>query len=186
MNAQEIYITANPTPNPNALKFIVDRQLVDGAPVSYETTEAAAGSPLAEKLFQLPAVSQIFAYQNFVTVTRQSGMTETWQEFAREIGKVIRTHLQESPGANFAPPQHEGEGKDDEKIAIIKSVLDEIRPMVAMDGGNIVFAGYQSGVVQLYMQGSCSGCPSASLTLKSGIESRLKEVLPEVSEVVAI
>ena len=75
---------------------------------------------------------------------------------------------------------------DDEKVSIIKSVLDEIRPMVAMDGGNIVFAGYNDGIVQLMMQGSCAGCPSSTMTLKNGIETRLREVLPELKDVVAI
>jgi len=180
---REVYITANPTPNPDALKFIVDRQMVDGEPVSYTAPEDAEGSPLAEKLFALGGVKGLFAYQNFVTVTRAGD--QVWQEFAREIGKCIRAHIQSGAQRHFAQPKRQSRGGD-EKVAIIEGVLDEIRPMVAQDGGNIVFAGYQDGVVQLFMQGSCSGCPSSTLTLKAGIESRLKQMLPEVREVVAV
>ncbi len=184
MNAKEVYITANPTPNPDALKFIVDRQLVDGDPVSFTDPQEAVDSPLAEKLFALGGVKSLFAFQNFVTVTREGDLV--WQEFAREIGKTIREHIQSGAMVHFAPPRRQASGESGEKVAIIESVLDEIRPMVAQDGGNIVFAGYQDGIVQLYMQGSCSGCPSSTLTLKAGIETRLKEALPEVKEVVAV
>ena len=186
MSNDQIYITANPTPNPDALKFIVDRQLVDGDPVSYTSREQAGGSPLAEKLFDLGGVSQLFAFQNFVTVTKTAEMDRPWQEFAREIGAAVRAHLQEGGGLNFAKPERNSQGGDDEKIAIIESVLDEIRPMVAQDGGNIVFAGYQDGVVQLFMQGACAGCPSSTMTLKAGIETRLRELLPEIRDVVAV
>ncbi len=185
MSTQEIYITANPTPNPDALKFIVDRPLVDGDPVSYQDPREASGSPLAEKLFALDGVKHLFAFQNFITVTKDDD--RPWQEFARAIGKTIREHLQSGDPKNFSRPQSDGSDQQgDEKVQIIQGVLDEVRPMVAMDGGNIVFAGYRDGVVQLFMQGSCSGCPSSTLTLKAGIENRLKEVLPEVKDVVAI
>ena len=184
MSTQEqVYITANPTPNPDALKFIVDRQMVDGNPVSYSKPEQAEGSPLAEKLFTLGGVKQIFAFQNFITVTKDDD--RAWQEFAREIGATIRNHIQSGATENFSPQAIEVV-EDDAKVSQIKEVLEEIRPMVAQDGGNIEFAGYQNGVVSLFMQGSCAGCPSATLTLKSGIERRLREVLPEIQDVVAI
>jgi len=184
MSKEQVYITANPTPNPDALKFIVDRQLVDGDPVSYNEASEAKGSPLAERLFSLGGVRQLFAFQNFVTITKDTD--RAWQEFAREIGAELRAHIQEGSGVNFLPPEAKGVGSDSEKVTLIKSVLDEIRPMVAQDGGNIVFAGYHDGVVQLFMQGSCAGCPSATLTLKAGIEQKLKAVLPEVRDVVAV
>ena len=187
MNSEQVYITANPTPNPDALKFIVDRQVVDGDPVSINNAKLAKGSPLAEKLFELDGVQSLFAFQNFVTVTKEGD--QPWQEFARSIGKVMRGHLQEGNTENFLPADKiEGDSGlvDDDKIRIIKSVLDEIRPMVAMDGGNIVFAGYKDGIVTLMMQGSCAGCPSSTMTLKNGIETRLREVLPEVKDVIAL
>ncbi len=186
MSADHIYITANPTPNPDALKFIVDRQLVDGDPVSYSHPDQAQGSPMAEKLFGLGGIKMIFAFQNFVTVTRAEENEQPWQEFARTIGQAIRAHLQSGTTPNFIQPEQSVEEDGDEKIALIKSVLDEIRPMVAQDGGNIVFAGYHDGVVQVFMQGSCSGCPSSTMTLQSGIERRLREVLPEIRGVVAV
>ncbi|MCB1051962.1 MAG: NifU family protein [Acidobacteria bacterium] len=183
MNSEEVYITANPTPNPECLKFIVDRQLVDGEALSFQSAKEAEGSPLALKLFDLGHVTNIFAFQNFITVTKTDAVY--WQEFAREVGKTIRAHIQ-SGEKNFEESVQSQAGEDNEAVRAIKDVLDEIRPSVAMDGGNIVFAGYKDGVVQVFMQGSCSGCPSSTLTLRAGIEARLKEVLPEVTEVVAI
>jgi Fe-S cluster biogenesis protein NfuA len=180
---EKVYITANPTPNPNCLKFIVDRPMVEGLPVSINSLEEAKGSPLAEKLFALGSVSQIFSYQNFVTITKAEG--PEWQDFAREIGKTIREHVQ-SGGINFDEKGIAASGDDSPEVKTIKAVLEEVRPMVAMDGGNIVFAGYKDGVVQVYMQGSCSGCPSSTITLKAGIESRIREVLPDIKEVVAL
>lgn len=186
MSDDPVYITANPTPNPDALKFIVDRQIVDGDPVSISSPDQAKGSMLAEKLYELEGVKTLFAFQNFVTVTKAGEIP--WQDFARAIGKVIRTHIQTGETPNFLPAAElsDGGAADDEKVTTIKSVLDEIRPMVAQDGGNIVFAGYSNGVVSLHMQGSCAGCPSSTLTLKQGIETRLRELLPEVREVVAL
>lgn len=184
MDTKEVYITANPTPNPDCLKFVVDRQMVDGDPVFYRNPEEAEGSPLAEKLFQLEGVLEIFAFQNFVTITKDGN--QVWQQFAREIGKAIRSHVQTGAVSHFTPKPKQANGADDEKIGIIEKVLDEIRPGVAMDGGNIMFAGYHDGVVQVYMQGSCNGCPSSTLTLKAGIEQRLRQELPEIKDVVAI
>jgi len=184
MNSEEVHITANPTPNPQALKFIVDRQMVEGEPVFYNNLKEATGSPLAEKLFAMDGVKQLFAFQNFVTVTKEDDTS--WQDFARAVGKVIRGHVQSGETPHFLPAKAAETVSDDGKVAIIMDVLEEIRPMVAMDGGNIVFAGYNGGILQLHMQGSCAGCPSSTMTLKAGIERRLREVLPELVEVVAV
>ena len=184
MNTEEVYITANPTPNPEALKFIIDRQLVEGEPVFYNNREEAKGSLLAEELFAMEGVKQLFAFQNFVTVTKKSD--QSWQDFARAVGKTIRGHIQSGEGPSFLPAEAVEGGEDTAQVTVIKEVLDEIRPMVAMDGGNIVFAGYTGGIVQLHMQGSCAGCPSSTMTLKAGIENKLREVLPDLVEVVAI
>lgn len=184
MSTPDVYITANPTPNPNALKFIVDRQIVDGEPVSYESASEAKGSPLAEKLFVLDGVESMFAFQNFVTITKDGD--RPWQDFAREIGSTIREHIQSGAELNFLPPKEAESDADSATVSTIKDVLDEIRPMVAQDGGNIVYAGYKAGVVSVFMQGSCSGCPSSTVTLKNGILNRLQELLPDVQDVVAI
>ncbi len=184
MTSQNVYITANPTPNPESLKFIIDRPIVDGDPVTYHSPTDAQSSPLAKKLFALGHVAQIFAFQNFVTITKTPG-TIVWQEFAREVGTTIREHIN-SGEPHFQPQESADTGNDDATVRTIKQVLDEIRPAVALDGGNIVFAGYADGIVQVFMQGSCSGCPSSTVTLKAGIETRLRELLPEIREVVAI
>lgn len=139
---------------------------------------------MAENLFALGHITQIFAFQNFITVTKAPGSV-VWQEFARQVGQTIRQQIQ-SGEASFATQAAATTESNDPAVAAIKGVLDEIRPAVAMDGGNIVFAGYHDGVVQVFMQGACSGCPSSTITLKAGIEQRLREVLPEIKEVVAI
>ena len=184
MSAETVYITANPTPNPECMKFIVDRQMVEGDPVSYTKPEEAEGSPLAEKLFALNGVKSIFAFQNFVSITKVDELV--WQQFAREIGQTIRNHVQSGVQPHFRPAQRREDEAHSDEIVQIRKVLDEIQPYVAADGGNISFAGYQDGVVQVFMQGSCSGCPSSTITLKAGIEQKLRAVLPHIKEVVAI
>ncbi|MCB1041411.1 MAG: NifU family protein [Acidobacteria bacterium] len=184
MNRKDVYITANPTPNPESLKFIIDRQIVDGEPITLSSSAEAQGSPLAEKLFALGHIDHLFAFQNFITITKTAG-TVVWQDFARQIGQTIREHIQ-SGDPHFNVEQEAESTSSDPKIRLIKEVLDEIRPSVAMDGGNIVFAGFQDGIVQVFMQGACSGCPSSTITLKAGIEQRLRQVLPDIKGVVAI
>ncbi|CAM2006749.1 NifU family protein [Acanthopleuribacter pedis] len=184
MSEETVYITANPTPNPECMKFIVDRQLVDGDPVSYQGAGDAEGSPLATALFDLGGVASLFAYQNFITVTKEG--EQPWQQFAREIGKTIRGFIQTGATEYFKPAASAENGDQSEDVAKIRAVLDEIQPYVAADGGAISFAGYSDGVVQVFMQGSCSGCPSSTVTLKAGIEEKLRAVLPGLKEVVAI
>lgn len=184
MSEETVYITANPTPNPECMKFIVDRQLVDGDPVSYQGVQEAVGSPLAEALFGLGGVASLFAYQNFITVTKSG--EQSWQQFARDIGKTIRGFIQAGGSVYFKAAETTGDGEHSADVQKIRAVLDEIQPYVAADGGAISFAGYRDGVVQVFMQGSCSGCPSSTVTLKAGIEEKLRAVLPDLKEVVAI
>lgn len=183
MPEQEVYITANATPNPNCVKFVIDRNVVEGNPLTFEQASDAEGHPLAEKLFAMKTVTAVFAFQNFIAVTKE-GPVE-WPELAKKVGATIREQIQSGEALFSKDAKSTGEGES-EDVQVIKRVLDEIRPALAMDGGNIVFAGYNDGVVKVYMQGACAGCPGAAYTLKSGVEARIKEVLPHIKEVVSI
>lgn len=186
MNAVEVSLEF--TPNPNTLKFLVNQALLEKGAVNYTNLEAASNSPLAQKLFHVAGITGVMIGHNFITVTK--GEQGDWEQIHQATVDTITKHLGSGEKVvegdiSSAPTNHtsatgEIEGK-------IRKVLDEeIRPAVAMDGGDITFDKYVDGVVYLFLQGSCSGCPSSALTLKMGIEGRLKELVPEIKEVVAI
>lgn len=176
------------TPNPNTLKFVVNQALLEKGAANYSNRESAGNSPLAQKLFDVAGVAGVMIGHNFVTVTKgDEGDWEQLHQAARDAisdylshgGKAVEGDLAHAP-ANHTGAQGEVENK-------IRKVLDEeIRPAVAMDGGDITFDKYEDGVVYLFLQGSCAGCPSSTMTLKMGIESRLRELIPEIKEVVSI
>jgi Fe-S cluster biogenesis protein NfuA len=177
---------AERTPNPDSIKWVLGRTLVEGgASAFFESAPSVDVSPLAARLFGVDGVLGVFLASNFVTVTKRSDID--WTDIAQPIVDAIKGTLADDGaalGPAWTPPER---GPEEGVVARIQQILDEeIRPAVAMDGGDIVFAGYRDGVVELYMQGSCSGCPSSTATLKMGIEGRLREVIPEVVEVVAV
>ena len=187
---QPVYVSLEFTPNPNTLKYSVNRVLLEKGAVNVpRKEEAAAKSPLAEKLFGVGGISGVMIGRDFVTVTKsESG---DWDVVHRTASKVIQEHLDQnlpavSPAAGEATVSAlSSEISDIERK--IRLILDqEIRPAVAMDGGDITFDRFEDGVVYLQMQGSRSGCPSSTATLKMGIETRLKEACPEVREVVSV
>ena len=180
-------ISAEVTPNPNTLKFVVNRPLLEAGSVNFTSREKAQSSPLSKKLFDLENVSGVMIGPGFVTVTKTS--EASWDPLIGPIAEMIRTVLQS--GEEILPKealsQAQAAGGDSEIEQKIKEVLDrEIRPAVAQDGGDIIFYGYQDGVVTLHLQGSCSSCPSSVMTLKMGVENRLKQVIPQVKEVVQV
>ena len=179
------------TPNPNTLKYVVDVRLIPSGAVNLTSKEAAAErSPLASKLFEVPGVVGVMVGTTFVTVTK--GEQGEWDELNDGVMSAIETHLDaglpvlsgEAAAAVQAPVASGPDGTIEQKIRQILD--DEIRPAVANDGGDITLERYESGIAYLHMQGACSGCPSSTMTLKMGIESRLREVIPEVQEVVAV
>ncbi|BDD05378.1 NifU family protein [Aureibacter tunicatorum] len=181
----QLYLEANP--NPNSLKFVANFMLVpQGESYDFPTKESAADSPLAKVLFDLPYVERVFFASNFVTVTKAE--SEEWAEVQNVIKEEIKTYLSTGkavidPAAASALPQ---EGEDSEIVAKIKGILDEyIKPAVEQDGGAITFHSFEGGVVKVLLQGSCSGCPSSTVTLKAGIENLLKRMVPEVESVEA-
>jgi Fe-S cluster biogenesis protein NfuA len=177
---------AERTPNPNSIKWVLSQPVMEQPPSAHfpEMTEPEV-SPLAASLFGVRGVTGVFLGPNFVTVTKREGAE--WNDLAQPIVDAIVKWAERGVSA-LGPDYREPEtGESGAVVARIKEILDqEIRPYVAMDGGEIIFAGYRDGVVEVYLQGSCSGCPSATITLKMGIEARLKEEIPEVTEVVAL
>lgn len=180
---KEIRITAEPTPNPSSFKFTVDRDLVTNSSVYFADKEAAADSPLAAKLFALEKITAIFISGRFVTVTKEGW--DDWRPLAVQIGATIRAHLQSGEPC-VSEKALEASPKNDEVEQTIQDVLSEIRPFVLQDGGDIIFDSFENGIVKVRMQGSCSGCPSSTATLRHGIESKLKERIPTVQMVVPI
>jgi Thioredoxin-like proteins and domains len=180
-----LYMEANP--NPNSLKFVANFMLVeDGVSFDYPTQESAENSPLAQELFNFASVERVFVASNFVTVTKSESVE--WAEIQTIIRDHIKSYLEAGKkvvNAKFDKDPLFDEN-DSEVVKKIKGILDEyIRPAVEQDGGAIVFHSFQDGVVKVLLQGSCSGCPSSTVTLKAGIQNLLTRMLPEVKEVEA-
>jgi Fe-S cluster biogenesis protein NfuA len=184
---QGIHITAEVTPNPNTLKFNVSRTLVEQGSLNFPDREKAKGSVFAERLFDIPSVIGVMVGRDFITITKEPAAQ--WPAMAEAIISAIR-EMFEKGQARFPQAAAAGAHPSDATGEIeqkIREILDnEIRPAVAMDGGDITFHGYYDGVVTLHLQGSCSHCPSSIMTLKMGVENRLKSLIPEIREVVQI
>jgi NFU1 iron-sulfur cluster scaffold homolog, mitochondrial len=181
-----IYLESNP--NPNSLKFVVSEMLVpEGMSFDFPTLESAAEAPLAQELFRYPFVDRVFYMSNFVTVTKKEGVE--WIEVQDTLKKHIREFLQSGKLIlDFKTPASEEVGEETETVKKIKNILDEyIRPAVEQDGGAITYHSYKDKKVTVTLQGSCSGCPSSTITLKAGIENLFKRMMPEeVQEVEAL
>jgi Fe-S cluster biogenesis protein NfuA len=186
-----MFIQTEPTPNPATLKFIPGRTVLDSGTMEFVNREAAARSPLAERLFDVPGVTGVFFGSDFVTVTKDDS---DWQHLKPAILGAIMEHymsgaplLAEGSATSDEAADEESEffnETDAETVATIKDLLEtRIRPAVANDGGDITFRGYKDGVVYLNMKGSCSGCPSSTATLRHGIQNLLMHFVPDVVEV---
>lgn len=180
-----IYMEANP--NPNSMKFVANFMLVpEGASYDFPDKTTAENVPLAARLFDLPYVERVFFMSNFITVTKQE--SSEWIEIRDELKSVITNYLESGEPLIASPDVQEiFDESDSEVVKKIKVILDEyIRPAVEQDGGAITFHAFEEGNVKLLLQGSCSGCPSSTITLKAGIENLLKRMVPEVQQVEAI
>ena len=181
-----MFIQTEQTPNPSTLKFLPGRVVMEKGTMDFATAEAANPSPLAKRLFAVEGVERVFLGSDFVTVTKSAD--KDWQVLKPSIlGGIMEHYTSGEPVLAEDAGATSGEGDaadDDEVVAQIKELLDtRIRPAVAQDGGDIVFDRFDDGVVYLHMQGSCSGCPSSTATLKMGIENLLRHYVPEVVEV---
>jgi Fe-S cluster biogenesis protein NfuA len=184
-----MFIQTEQTPNPATLKFLPGVAVMESGTANFPERETAARSPLAERLFQLPEVTGVFLGGDFITVTKD-GDSE-WQRLKPAVLAAIMEHFTAGrpviTGEASAPDNGAASEDDDEIVTQIKELLEtRVRPAVAMDGGDITFEDYEDGIVYLHMQGSCSGCPSSTATLKAGIENMLKHYIPDVVEVRAI
>ena len=183
-----MFIQTEQTPNPATLKFLPGRTVMESGTANFtDPAAAAARSPLAERLFALPEVSGIFLGSDFITVTK-SGESDWFQLKPAVLASIMEHFTSGQPvviGTGAGPAAVEAE--DDEVVAAIKELLEtRVRPAVAQDGGDIIFEDFEDGIVYLHMQGSCSGCPSSTATLKAGIENMLRHYIPEVVEVRAV
>ncbi len=180
-----MFIQTEETPNPATLKFLPGRVVMASGTVDFSNAEAALRSPLAERLFLISGVSRVFLGGDFITVTK-AGTTEWAVLKPRILGVVMEHFLADRPAyvGDPAPAAGTDAVEDDEIVAQIKELLEtRVRPAVAQDGGDIIFHSFEEGIVYLHMQGSCSGCPSSTATLKMGIENMLRHYVPEVVEV---
>ncbi|PQJ69328.1 MULTISPECIES: NifU family protein [Polaribacter] len=195
---EAIEVYAEVTPNPSVMKFGSNKSLTQ-TDVEYKNIdEASKSSPLAQAIFNFPFVKEVFISDNYISVTKYD-MVE-WNEVFTEVRTFIREYLvsgktiiKELPSEEKPSSENKVEVPEVKLEGIsaqISDILDEyIKPAVASDGGNIAFRSYdeENKVVRVVLQGACSGCPSSTATLKNGIESLLKEMLPnQINEVVAI
>lgn len=182
-----MFIQTEQTPNPATLKFLPGRPIMRSGTLDCPTPVAAKQSPLAERLFGIEGVAGVFLGSDFVTVTKDH--ESEWQVVKPRVLGAIMDHLLAGQPivAAAAGAAAEEAAEDDEITQQIKELLDtRVRPAVAQDGGDIIFDRFEDGIVYLHMQGSCSGCPSSTATLKSGIENMLRHYVPEVVEVRAV
>jgi Fe-S cluster biogenesis protein NfuA len=183
------------TPNPESLKFVTNRMLYRGTADFREEDFAKTWSPLATALFEMPFVKGVYITNNFVTITKE--FNYEWADIMLKLKDFIKKYVEEGgeivqEGFADEMARLEAEqaarqftGEDGEIAKRVKELIDTyVKPAVEMDGGNIEFKAFDKGKVYVTMQGSCSGCPSSTVTLKAGIEGMLKRMVPEVEEVI--
>lgn len=196
METQEIKVVpvmiyTETTPNPNTLKFVINRPLLPDDFIELHEKSQAKGAPIAEKLFEFDAVISIYISNNFISITKNDSVD--WYELMPELKLFLKSYLDDNNPIlteEFVKPQQTASNTildTDSDVEIrIKTALDKyVKPAVEMDGGNISFVKFEEGVLVLQLQGSCSGCPSSTITLKQGIENIMKKFIPEVVAVVA-
>ena len=185
-----VNIYAEITPNPLVMKFVVDKVINNNNIIEYKSVKEAKDCPLAIELFNFPFIKEIFIAKNYISIYKYD-LVE-WEDITLEIKDFLRNYIQQGKPLFINLPRKKPVVKNTvAKHAIdskIIAILDEhVKPAVEMDGGNIEFHSYKNGVVSLILQGACSGCPSSTITLKSGIEQLLKKLLPnQITDVVAI
>ena len=172
-----IYLESNP--NPNSLKFVVNEMLIpEGMSFDFPDADSASNAPLAKELFGYDFVGRVFYMSNFITVTKKGDVE--WLEIQGKIKDHIKSFLE---SGRFIIEVSEPEAEQQEETETtkkIKTILDEyIRPAVEQDGGAITFHSFKDGIVKVRLQGSCSGCPSSTVTLKAGIENLFKRMMPD-------
>ena len=182
-----MFIQTETTPNPATLKFLPGLTVMESGTADFRSAAAAADqSPLGKRLFDIAGITGVFFGTNFITITKDD--SKEWYLLKPAILGVIMEHFTAGRPVLSAPKAEIGPSEDEDEIVVqIKELLDtRVRPFVAQDGGDIVYHGFEEGVVFLTMQGACAGCPSSTATLKLGIENMLRHYIPEVVEVRAV
>ena len=182
-----MFIQTESTPNPATLKFLPGNPVMETGTANFAAADEANRSPLAQTLFAAEGVIGVFLGADFITVTK-SGDKE-WDVMKPLILGAIMEHFQSGRPVIEADAVDTtvADGDDDEVVVQIRELIDtRVRPAVAQDGGDIVYKGFEDGIVYLHMQGACAGCPSSTATLKHGIENMLRHYVPEVQEVRAV
>jgi Fe-S cluster biogenesis protein NfuA len=174
------------TPNPASVKWVLGRPLApEGRPVSFAARPDAGTSPLAARLLAIPGVERVLIGDDFVTVSKAADAG--WRELGQAVSAALRDW--DASGEPVLGPAYEAPPPrdDDEVVARIRQILEEeVGPYVAQDGGEITLAGFEDGEVRVVLRGACQSCPSSTITLKMGIEARLREAVPEVRTVTAV
>ena len=191
-----VVVYAEQTPNPSSLKFVINKLLVEGGAIlEFSSPDRCKGSPLAQKLFQFPFVTNVFVASNFVTITKHDSVE--WSDIMTELRAFLKKFfesgglvLSQAPKITDAPTVLDesiikSEITSDLDMRIVEILNEYIKPAVEQDGGAITFRKFSEGIVTVALRGSCSGCPSSQMTLKAGIEGLLKRLVPEVKAVVA-
>lgn len=183
MSTAKIEIYTEGTPNPASVKFIVNKNLVTES-VDFPDAASSEGSAFAYELFRFSFVKAVFFASNFITITKADGVS--WDEISPILLEFIKgaveseVEIQPHSAADTA-----GFTGTETEIKIQQVLESYVKPAVEQDGGAIHFKSFNEGVVSVILKGSCSGCPSSTITLKAGIENLLKRLVPEVTEVVA-
>ncbi len=183
-----VSVYAEMTPNPGVMKFVANKRLIDVDHVEFANIEEAQISPLAAALFNFPFVKNVFISTNFLAVEKYNVVE--WDAVTQELRQFILAHIQEGKPVLTAVPQPKKSDESSDAADVpayaengiearIVEILEEyVKPAVAQDGGNIVFAGYENKIVKVQLQGACAGCPSSTLTLQQGIKNILQRMLP--------
>lgn len=180
-----MFIQTEATPNPATIKFLPGQTVLERGVAEFKDVSEAVHAPLAKRLFALQGVEGVFLGADFVSVSKAADTD--WSMLKPMVLGALMEHF--STGQPVVlEAYYEGAGgagpEDDEISAQIRELIEtRVRPMVAMDGGDIEFERFDGGVVYLHMRGACAGCPSSTATLKIGIENMLKHFVPEVQEV---
>jgi len=179
-----VTVYAEATPNPNSTKFVANRMIFANDSVDFRSKDKVVNSPFATALFEYPFVKGVFIMNNFVSITKSEDYE--WFDIIPQLKKFVREYL-EKGGEIVSKAVELTEEEEDEVVSKIKKLLDDhVKPAVEMDGGAITYQDFKDGVVTVVMKGSCSGCPSSTMTLKAGIENLLKRMVPQVEAVEAV
>jgi Fe-S cluster biogenesis protein NfuA len=182
-----MFIQTQDTPNPNSMKFIPGVPVLEKGTMDFPNIGAAQVSPLAKLLFRIEGVKGVFFGSDFITITKMDDEVE-WRLIKPDVFATIMDFFASGlPVVSEVKADEVDSSEDDETVAMIKELLDtRIRPTVQEDGGDVVFKGFENGVVKLKLQGSCTSCPSSVVTLKNGIQNMMQFYIPEVMAVMEV